>query len=179
MSNATTTPVWTPDDSKAADQQGWGIFETNRDLESANDIVNGKRYGFRQFEIQRDDEQAVFADDQAAHAFVLAAANKGDALSIRALAYLAVYSPHEHAAIVGEVKDPIRVFHALSNVELTFAGSVGASYAVAYGYCEENHRMSELFSHQQDGKLDELLAKLPMTYGKQSVGCGDWMAAVR
>lgn len=178
MSNA-STPVWTSQDSIAADAQGWGIFETSRCTATEAEIVDGKPYGHRPYELQRDDEKAIPPTDKAAHEFVAAAALKDDALALRALAYLEVVSPLEYAAIVGEVSDPIRVHHALSNTEYHFGKNVGSPYAVAYCYCEENHRLSELFAHLHDGKLPDMLAKLPMNYGKSSVGCGDWVAVMR
>lgn len=178
MSNAQQTSIqWSGEDSLAAAAQGWGIFEVTRDASTEKEVVNGTVYGHRPYELQRDDEHRSLADDAAAHAFVSAAAKSGDALAQRALAYLQVFSPVEYAAIVGEIKAPIRVFHALSNTEMHFSREVGAEYAVAYCYCEENRRLSELFSHREDGKLAEMLAKLPMTHGKSSVACGDWVAS--
>lgn len=169
--------IWTDADSLAAAAQGWGIFEVTRDPSTEKEIIDGKPYGHRPYELQRDDEHHVLADDPAAHEFVVAAAKAGDPLAQRALAYLQVFSPLEYATVVGEIPKPIRVFHALSNTEMLFSREVGAEYAVAYCYCEENRRLSELFGHHQDGKIVEMLAKLPMIQGKSSVGCGDWMAS--
>lgn len=178
MSNALKTLIqWSGDDSLAAAAQGWGIFEVSRDPSTEKEVVNGRVYGHRPFELQRDDEHQVLADDAAAHAFVVAAAKAGDPLAQRAMAYLQVFSPVEYAAVVGEIPSPIRVFHALSSTEMLFSREVGAEYAVAYCYCEENLRLSELFSHREDGKIVEMLAKLPMIQGKSSVGCGDWVAS--
>lgn len=92
--------AWTPMDSEAANNQGWDIFETNRDPETEKELVNGKPYGHRPFEIQRVDEMEVFANDDEAHAFVRAAAQKGDQLASRALAFLQAYSPIEFAAVM-------------------------------------------------------------------------------
>jgi hypothetical protein len=91
--------AWTHLESNLAVSQGWDIFETNRDPATELQLVNGKPYGHRPFEIQRVDEMDVFAGDDEAHAFVRAAAEKGDQLAGRALAFLQAYSPLEHAAI--------------------------------------------------------------------------------
>lgn len=74
---------------------------------------------------------------------------------------------------------PVKVFHALNNIELLFDPVVSPEYAVAYAYCADNNRLSELFSHLQDGRLPDILSRLPMTKGKNSIACGDWMACVR
>lgn len=73
----------------------------------------------------------------------------------------------------------LRVFHATRNIQMEFDPSMTAEWGVAYAYCEENKRLSQLFSHREAGTLPEMYAKLPMTYGKRSVACGDWMACVR
>lgn len=92
--------AWTPEDIAAAQRQGWDIFSTNRDPETEKELVNGKPYGHRPFELQRDDEQEVFANDAEAHAFVRAAAQNGDPVAVRALAFLEKYSPAEYAAVM-------------------------------------------------------------------------------
>lgn len=84
------------------------------------------------------------------------------------------------AAAATATAKPIRVFHGARNgFEMSFDAAVGSDWAVAYAYCEENNRMSELFSHRDAGTLPALYAKLPFTYGKTSVACGDWMATAR
>jgi len=95
----TMEQAWCPADSEAACSQGWDIFETDRDPESANQLVDGKPYGYRPFEIQRVDDLEIFTDDNAAHAFVRAEAQNGDPLALRALAFLQTYSPNEYAAV--------------------------------------------------------------------------------
>lgn len=104
MSKKTTAepkPKWTVKDCKAAAKQGWGIFETvGRSEETEKSIVNGKPYGHRPYELQRDDEAGVFNDDDAAHKFVRKAAKKGDELATRALAYLKAVSPLEYEAVL-------------------------------------------------------------------------------
>ena len=49
---------------------------------------------------------------------------------------------------------------------------------MAYGYCEDNHLMSALFSAAQDLRLAEFFKGLPFTYGRHSVACGDWAACL-
>jgi len=86
---------------------------------------------------------------------------------------------NQNPCAAATVANPVKVFHAIRNIQLEFDPSVGAEWGVAYAYCEDNKRMSELFSHRDAGTLPELYAKLPFTRGKQSVACGDWMACVR
>lgn len=74
---------------------------------------------------------------------------------------------------------PVKVFHATRNIQMEFDPSMTAEWGVAYAYCEENLRMSELFAHRDAGTLCKMYAKLPMTYGQRSVACGDWMACVQ
>lgn len=98
-----TTPTqapWSNEDEAAALAQGWAIFSTSRCAETEKELVNGKPYGHRPFELQRDDEMEVFESDDAAHAFVRDAAAKGDALALRALAHLKEVSPLEYDAIM-------------------------------------------------------------------------------
>lgn len=72
----------------------------------------------------------------------------------------------------------VKVFHATRNIQLEFDAAVSPDYAVAYAYCEDNKRLSELFAHRDDDKLPALYARLPMTRGVRSVACGDWMVCV-
>jgi hypothetical protein len=74
--------------------------------------------------------------------------------------------------------NPVKVFHATRNIQLEFDATVHPDYAVAYAYCEDNQRLSELFAHRDDNKLPDLYARLPMTRGVRSVACGDWMVCV-
>ena len=67
-------------------------------------------------------------------------------------------------------------FNILTDEEIHFDGRTSAEYAVAYAYCEENNLMSTLFSHCLSLTLQEFYKTLPMIYGRQSVGCGDWAA---
>ncbi len=92
--------AWGPADSETANNLGWDIFETNRHPETEKELVNGKPYGHRPFEIQMVEEMGVFANDEEAHAFVRAAAQSGDSLANRALAFLQAFSPIEYAAVM-------------------------------------------------------------------------------
>lgn len=83
------------------------------------------------------------------------------------------------AVVIAVPAKPVKVFHALRNIQMEFTASVTAEWGVAYAFCEENNRLSELYSHRDAGTLAAMYAKLPMTYGKQSVACGDWMACVK
>ena len=67
-------------------------------------------------------------------------------------------------------------FNALTDQEVIFDDRTSPEYAVAYAYCEENNLMSTLLYHCHALTLPEFYKTLPMIYGKQSVGCGDWMA---
>ena len=67
-------------------------------------------------------------------------------------------------------------FNALTGDEVHFDDNTVAEYAVAYAWCEEHNLMSALFYHCHALTLPEFYKTLPMIYGKQSVGCGDWMA---
>lgn len=66
-------------------------------------------------------------------------------------------------------------FNALTDEEVHFDDRISAEYAVAYAYCAENNRMSALFYHCHALTLPDFYKTLPMTYGKQSVCCGDWI----
>lgn len=69
--DASDVPVWTADDSRIADAQGWNLF-------NFDEAGRG--------EIQRDDETAHFETDGEAIAFVSRQARKGNAVAVRALA---------------------------------------------------------------------------------------------
>jgi hypothetical protein len=64
--------VWTEEDSAEAQKQGWDLFEASSD---------GKVVSL----IERCDEQKVFADDDAALAFVQQQAAEGSAIAAKAL----------------------------------------------------------------------------------------------
>lgn len=74
----------------AAHEQGWSLFEC-----TAHDHAP--------IELQRDDEAAVFEDDEGAWKWVVWAAQRGDLACATALHILAVESPDEHAAIMDYV----------------------------------------------------------------------------
>lgn len=97
-------PRWSYADQRAAYAEGWEIFETNRDDdETAKDIVDGKPYGYRPFELQRDDDAAIFRSDTDAWRHVRERAAAGSVLHQKALAFLKEESPAEHEAIMGEL----------------------------------------------------------------------------
>ena len=59
---------------------------------------------------------------------------------------------------------------------LEFDANTLASYAVAYAYCEEKGKLSQLFNSCHSRTVPSFLKTLPMVYGKMSVACGDWVA---
>lgn len=85
---------WTPKDDKDSLAQGWSIFYCN-DLERDQEIVNGKVYGPRPFELCKYDELDTFKRDQEAWVFVWQNAKKGDRLAKRALRFLRRHSLKE------------------------------------------------------------------------------------
>lgn len=70
------------------------------DDERAQEIVNGKPYGHRPFELQTLDEASKFPGDTEAHQHVFQRARRGDQLCIKALAFLYQHSRPEYLAIV-------------------------------------------------------------------------------
>lgn len=74
----------------------------------------------------------------------------------------------------------IKVWNALTDVEQYFSTNAhDAASAVAYCYCEEHKMLSTYFYHLHSWKIEEFLRTLPMTYGRESVGCGDWLARTK
>lgn len=65
---------WTGEDSVAASEQGWDIFE------SSGDVV--------ELQLQRNDEMGIFASDDEAALFVKTRAAEGDPLAQKAIAHL-------------------------------------------------------------------------------------------
>lgn len=92
------TIIWTPEDSAAALAQGWEIFSTNRDDDWCK-TRKGLRYGHRPYELQRDDDAEIFANDDEAWTFVWLAGLADDPVATRALVFLMQNSPVEYAAI--------------------------------------------------------------------------------
>lgn len=68
----------------------------------------------------------------------------------------------------------ITVHHMATTTTLDFMDDVDPRWAVAFSHCAENNTLSWLFDCLHDGKLEEAYKKLPMTYGKVSIACGDW-----
>lgn len=95
-----TRVEWDENDCAQALQQGWAIFATSHDDDIANQIVKGKPYGHRPYELQAVDEEGAFVDDEEAHTFVREAVNSGDPLAMRAAAYLQLHSPVEYDALM-------------------------------------------------------------------------------
>lgn len=73
-----SVPEWTDADRAVAEAQGWDIFETSRGHPSAEEIVNGKPYGYRPYELQRDDEANLLSSDEDAWLLVRRNAQAGD-----------------------------------------------------------------------------------------------------
>lgn len=88
-------------DLDAMCEQGWVIAETCGDEGRENEIVNGKPYGHRPWELQRVDELAIFANDDEAWEFVRRQVAAGDPLALSAKAFLYNHSRPEHDAIFG------------------------------------------------------------------------------
>lgn len=61
-----------------------------------------------------------------------------------------------------------------TGAEVHFDKATTPEWAVAYGFCEENSKLSWLFHscRENDGEWQ----KLPFVYGKTSVSLGDWAA---
>lgn len=67
------------------------------------------------------------------------------------------------------------VFNLVKDEELTFDDLTVPEYAVRYGHAvEDAHLASWFFAAMQDGRYDEIEQRLPITYGKQSMCCGNW-----
>ncbi len=66
--------------------------------------------------------------------------------------------------------------NVLTDIDFEFDKRTTPEWAVAYGYCEEHNRMSELFSAAQDGQFIEFAKTLPLVFGDFTVSCGDWVA---
>jgi hypothetical protein len=97
--DARSCEAWSADDSDQAMRDGWDIFSTARDASIEDEIVRGKAYGHRPFELQRVDEMQRFQNDDEAHSHVLNQAQLGNLLAIKALRFLRIHSPIERAAI--------------------------------------------------------------------------------
>lgn len=67
-----------------------------------------------------------------------------------------------------------KTINLATSEEMTFDDKTLPVYAVVYAYCMENNLISELFKHCHDNTLNNLYAKLDISYGKYSVACGDW-----
>lgn len=95
--------LWLAKEREAAQTQGWDIFSTCRSEESEKQIIDGKPYGHRPFEIQSCDEADIFkGGDLEAHAFVRQNYETGEWLAHRAAEFLKVESPQEYEAVFGK-----------------------------------------------------------------------------
>jgi len=93
-------PQWRTRDDARASAEGWALFHCDGATdERAARVVDGKPYGDRPIELQRDDAADYFAEDCHAWQWVARRAADGNKLAARALAYLAEFSPAERDAI--------------------------------------------------------------------------------
>lgn len=58
--------------------------------------------------------------------------------------------------------------------EATFSADNSAEWIVSYCYLSDKWQLHNLMVHRDDGRLVELYDALPITYGAESIGCGDW-----
>lgn len=97
-----TGPEWTDQDAQKSIAQGWSIFSiVGREPETEAQLVNGKPYGHRPYELQAVLDEGIFADDGEAWDFVRCRVAEGDTLATKAVAWLKAHSPCEYAAIFG------------------------------------------------------------------------------
>jgi len=75
-----------------ADAQGWSLFECTSDDHAP-------------IELQRDDEMAIFDNDEQAWRFVVRNAQAGDLACATALHVLAACSPQEHRLIITHIEE--------------------------------------------------------------------------
>jgi len=73
----------------------------------------------------------------------------------------------------------MKAHNLLTGATLEFDRNTTAAYAVAYGYCEEKGLLPALFAACHNGGVPAFLNTLPMHYGADSVGCGDWAADIK
>lgn len=69
----------------------------------------------------------------------------------------------------------IKVFNLLTDECQYFDDDVGPEWAVAYCYCERNNLMSRLLGSLWCEAFPEFFKSLPVTRGKSSLACGDWV----
>ena len=74
--------LWRPEWNAKAEKQGWGLF-----------------WADSEYQIQKDDEKGIFAEDSDAWTFVYNQSQKKDIMAITALAIIAAESPAELARI--------------------------------------------------------------------------------
>jgi len=49
-----------------------------------------------------------------------------------------------------------------------------SEWAVCYSYCREKNLTSSILNSAHDGIFEDFKKTLPLTYGKQTISCGDW-----
>lgn len=101
---------WSRVDSDAAMMQGWDIFPADHGPEAAEEVVEGKPYGHRPYEVMSLDDPPEgapkLADDYAAWDLLVAGVKSGNPLCVRARDFLIVNSRAEYEAIFdGERED--------------------------------------------------------------------------
>lgn len=91
--------VWSERYGAQAATEGWSVFETSRGEAAEHALVDGRPYGHRPLELERDDEAALFVDDMAVWTHVWQRASAMDACAFEAMVLLKTYAPNEYAAI--------------------------------------------------------------------------------
>ena len=72
----------------------------------------------------------------------------------------------------------ITAWNPATNVEIHFDEHIDPEYAVIYAHVTEDTNLSSaFFAAVHDKTLDEFKRQLPITRGKLSVMCGDWLAS--
>jgi hypothetical protein len=66
----------------------------------------------------------------------------------------------------------------MSEREVSFDEDSSSTWAVLYGYCEENNLLSQLFSKRKDGTWEEFYSD-KLRYGSKTINCGDWSAILK
>ena len=61
-----------------------------------------------------------------------------------------------------------------NGVGMEFDIDTPAIWAVVYGYCTDNGRLPELFSHGDHHTLEQFYNTLPIVKGRNTITCGDW-----
>lgn len=70
----------------------------------------------------------------------------------------------------------MKTINLLNEQELHFDDDTAAAWAVAYGYCSENNKMSWLFTQCNNNNMENAYKELPIVQGKKTISCGNWAA---